>query len=63
MSYSGKYRKGYRAERHKDKKAEAEDRQEYRKRLSAKEQIAVLDARLGKGKGAKRERERLSESE
>jgi hypothetical protein len=33
-----------------------------RAKRSNKEQLAVLDARLGKGQGAKKERARLNES-
>lgn len=41
------------------RRREAEARQKERDRLSAEEQLARLDERLGKGKGAARERARL----
>ena len=40
-------------------KAAAEERAKYRKELSPDAQLSRLDSRLGKGVGAKRERERL----
>ena len=42
------------------KQTEADSRQEARDTRSDKEQLQRLDQMLGKGKGAKRERERLS---
>ena len=42
------------------RQAEAEVRQEERAKRSNAEQIAKLDAKLGKGKGAKKERKRLA---
>ena len=39
---------------------EADARNDARANRSAKQQIALLDKRLGKGKGAKKERERLA---
>ena len=48
-------------------KSKAEKRKEAKKRnaawakLSRKEKIASLDRRLGRGKGAKRQREKLAE--
>lgn len=39
---------------------EAVLRQHARDKRTAKQQLALLDKRLGKGKGAKRERERLA---
>lgn len=60
MSYTGKYRKGYRAERIRQRQEEADERQAYRNQLSPEEQIKALDKRLGKGKGAKKERKRLA---
>ena len=42
------------------KREEAEARQRQRDELTPEQQIAALDARLGVGKGAKKERERLA---
>lgn len=42
-----------------ERRREAEARQKERDRLSAEEQLARLDERLGKGVGAARERARL----
>ncbi len=41
------------------RRKEAAERQEARNKLSPSEQIALLDQRLGKGLGAKKERARL----
>lgn len=41
------------------KKAEATERQRQRDERTVNEQLAILDERLGKGKGAEKERERL----
>ncbi len=41
------------------RQAEAEVRQEDRDKRTPAEQIAKLDKKLGKGKGAKKERKRL----
>jgi len=41
------------------RRQEAELRQEERNERSSKEQLALLDRRLGKGVGAKKERQRL----
>ena len=43
-----------------DKREEAEERQEERSRLTSAQQLVNLDQRLGKGKGAKKERKRLT---
>ena len=43
------------------KKIEAEERKQGRGNRSAKEQLRVLDARLGEGVGAMKERQRLVE--
>ena len=45
--------------KNKDKQAEAVIRQKERNKRSPKEQIKILDSRLGVDKGAKKERERL----
>lgn len=42
------------------KRKDAEARQRQRDELTPEEQIAVLDERLGVGKGAKKERARLA---
>jgi hypothetical protein len=42
-----------------DKRSEADARQRLRDERTPEEQLAILDARLGPGKGAKRERARL----
>lgn len=44
------------------KRDEAQTRQEKRKALTATQQISKLDKKLGKGKGAKKERKRLAAS-
>ena len=44
-----------------DRRTEAEMRQEYRNELSAKDQLARLDERLGDGVGATKERQRLEQ--
>ncbi|MFA7201309.1 MAG: hypothetical protein WC098_07845 [Bacteroidales bacterium] len=44
------------------KRAQAETRQELRDVRSSQEQLAVLDARFGKNKGAKKERARLAQN-
>jgi hypothetical protein len=41
------------------KQEEAKKRQEKRDKISAKDQIAILDSRFGKNIGAKKEREKL----
>lgn len=48
--------------RHKnrDRRAEAEDRKSMRSKLSAQQQLLVLDKRLGTGIGAVKERMRLN---
>ncbi len=43
-----------------DKGAEVKERIEYRRGLSAKEQIKALDIRLGEGIGAQKERAKLN---
>lgn len=55
--------KGSRSAKWQHRKAKleaAKERAENRNALSAEKQLAALDARLGKGNGAKRERKRLS---
>jgi hypothetical protein len=47
-------------ERQEEKRALAEENRHNRASRSAKEQLAELDFRLGKGVGAKRERARLN---
>ncbi len=42
-----------------DRRAAADALAEERAKRSGKEQLAILDQRLGEGAGAKRERERL----
>ena len=42
------------------RQTEAADRQAHRDTLTSKQQIAVLDRRLGEGVGAKKERARLA---
>jgi len=42
-----------------DRRAAADALAEERSKRSVKEQLAILDQRLGEGAGAKRERERL----
>lgn len=44
------------------KRAQAQARQELRDARSSQEQLAVLDARFGKNKGAKKERARLAQN-
>lgn len=44
------------------RRIEAQARQDERNKLSATEQLAALDARLGKGEGAKKERLRLTKT-
>lgn len=55
-------RKDYRRSRWDDRKSEAQERQAARDKLSDEAQIAVLDARLGPGIGALKERLRLGDS-
>ena len=54
-------RKDYRRSRWEDRKREAQERQAARDKLSDEAQIAVLDARLGDGTGAEKERKRLGD--
>jgi hypothetical protein len=56
--------KGYRSRqrsRIEQRKEEAQERQAARDKLSDEAQIAVLDARLGDGTGAMKERKRLGD--
>ena len=46
--------------RREQRRQDAAERAEKRAELSASQQIAILDKRLGKGKGATKERKRLS---
>lgn len=55
-------RKDYRRSRWDDRKSEAQERQAARDKLSDEAQIAVLDARLGLGTGARKERTRLGDT-
>jgi hypothetical protein len=50
-------------ERRTVKRQQAEKRQEARDDRSAQEQLALLDMRFGKGKGAVRERARLEHND
>jgi hypothetical protein len=54
--------KDWRRSRWEDRKREAQERQAARDKLSDEAQIAVLDARLGPGIGALKERLRLGDS-
>ena len=49
-------------EHRENKRAQAEERQALRDARSSQEQLAVLDARFGKNKGAKKERARLTQN-
>ena len=49
-------------ERQAEKKQIMEDNLHARRSRGAKEQLAILDSRLGKGVGAKKERARLARS-
>ena len=56
--------KGYRSRqpsRIEERRKEAKERQALRDKRTDEDQIAVLDARLGDGKGAKKERTRLND--
>ena len=55
--------KGHKAITMAERRAEAEARQAERNKRSDGEQLAVLDTRLGVGKGAARERARLLKQE
>jgi hypothetical protein len=55
------YPKLYGKERRYERCKEALERAEERDKRSAKQQLEVLDRRLGKGVGAKKERERLAQ--
>jgi hypothetical protein len=46
--------------KNRDKREEAEERQEDRSRLTSAQQVTQLNQRLGKDKGAKKERKRLT---
>jgi hypothetical protein len=50
---------GWRGRNLEQRQASAKERDEHRASLSDKEQLAVLDRRLGKGLGAQKERARL----
>lgn len=54
------YPKLYGTDRKRALQEEALERKAERDKRSAKQQLAVLDARLGKGLGAKKEREQLA---
>lgn len=54
------YPKLYGKDRKRALREEAEERKAERNKRSAKQQLAVLDERLGKGVGAKKEREKLA---
>ena len=51
---------GPRPDRNEDKRAEARERDAAWSALSPEQQLANLDSRLGKGKGAKRQRARIA---
>lgn len=53
--------KDHRRNRKDDRKVEAQERQAARDTLSDETQIKVLDARLGDGQGAVKERKRLND--
>jgi hypothetical protein len=44
------------------RREDAEERNACREKRSPEDQIALLDKRLGKGKGARKERERLTKT-
>lgn len=53
-------RREWHSQRHRDKNAEAVERNEHWQGLTPKQKIKALDKRLGKDKGAKRQRERIN---
>ena len=57
---TGKHYKGYSKEYKRIKRSEHYARKALRDQLTPQEQIRVLDERLGKGKGAIKERARLA---